>query len=92
MKQRSIYPGMKKGAKKASNANWKTHFKQADSKFLIFYTGLALVASIALWLGGVKSIFVFPTILCIGLVVRHRRQPSPYFSRGSRALPIKRSK
>lgn len=66
---------------------------KADANFLLWYSAFALLVTVVYWVNGGKSIFVFPTILCVGLVVRNLRKPaSRYFNNGSRVLPIKRTK
>lgn len=80
----------KKANKKASF--WQT-LKKSDMRFLFWYSIVALIITIVYWVNGGKSIFVFPTILCVGLVVRNLRRPaSKYFNNGSRLLPIKHNK
>ncbi len=67
--------------------------KKSDIKFLKWYSMFALLVTLVYWANGGKSIFVFPTILCVGLVVRNLRKPaSKYFNNGSRVLPIKHNK
>ncbi len=78
--------------KKAKPGFWQM-LKKSDLRFLFWYTGFALLVTIVYWVNGGKSIFVFPTILCVGLVVRNLRRPaSKYFNNGSRLLPIKHDK
>jgi len=58
--------------------------------FLFWFSIAALLVTIVYWVNGGKSIFVFPTILCVGLVIRNLRRPARrYFNNGSRLLPIK---
>ena len=66
--------------------------KQSDVRFLIWFSILALIITIVYWVSGGKSLFVFPTILCIGLVIRNLRRPvGKYFNVGSRLLQVKRN-
>lgn len=67
--------------------------KKSDLRFLYWYSIFALIVTVVYWVNGGKSIFVFPTILCVGLVIRNLRRPArKYFNNGSRVLPIKHNK
>ena len=50
--------------------------KRSDVRFLIWFSIVALIITIVYWVSGGKSLFVFPTILCIGLVIRNLRRLS----------------
>ena len=88
---KSIY--RKKKADKNSKQGFLQMLKKSDLRFLFWYSIFALIVTIVYWVNGGKSIFVFPTILCVGLVVRNLRRPAgKYFNNGSRLLPIKHVK
>ena len=81
-------------SKKKSDKNKQSSFlqtlKKSDMYFLFWFSIAALLVTIVYWVNGGKSIFVFPTILCVGLVIRNLRRPARrYFNNGSRLLPIK---
>lgn len=89
---KSIYKKVKKHKAKNNRNSLISVLKKSDLRFLIWYTAFALLVTIVYWANGGKSIFVFPTILCVGLVVRNLRRPaSQFFNNGSRVLPIKHS-
>jgi len=80
-------------AEKKQKPNFWQMLKKSDVRFLYWYSIFALIVTVVYWINGGKSIFVFPTILCVGLVIRNLRRPvSDYFNNGSRLLPIKHSK
>ncbi len=91
MKTNSIYSKRSKsGGKKAQRSRENL---KADAAFLMWFGAFALLVTLVYWFNGGKSVFVFPTILCVGLVVRNLRKPtSKYFNNGSRVLPIKRAR
>jgi len=82
---------------KKTNKNKQSTFshtlKNSDTRFLIRYSIFALLITIVYWVNGGKSVFVFPAILCVGLVIRNLRRPmSKHFANGYRVLPIKQFK
>ncbi len=82
----------KSGKQNKQPALWQM-LKKSDLRFLLWYSLFALLVTVVYWVNGGKSIFVFPTILCVGLVIRNLRRPtSKYFNNGSRLLPIKHNK
>ena len=83
----------KKKAAKSEKPGFRQLLKQSDMRFLFWYSILALIVTMVYWANGGKSIFVFPTLLCVGLVIRNLRRPArKYFNHGSRLLPIKHIK
>jgi len=87
---KSLYKTAKKHRAKNNKKGLLSTFKKSDLRFLAWYSLLALVVTAVYWANGGKRIFVFPTILCVGLVVRNFRKPArKYFNNGSRVLPIK---
>jgi len=88
---KSIYKKNKTN-KNQKPGSWQS-LRKSDIRFLIWYSILALIVTIVYWVNGGKSIFVFPTLLCVGLVIRNLRRPARrYFNNGSRLLPIKHIK
>jgi len=89
---KSLYKKAKKHQAKNNKKGLINTLKKSDLRFLGWYTLFALLVTAVYWANGGKSIFVFPTILCVGLVVRNFRKPAgKYFNNGSRVLPIKHS-
>jgi len=87
---KSIRKKIRKHESGNSNNGLLDKLKKSDLRFLGWYTVFALLVTLVYWANGGKSIFVFPTILCVGLVVRNLRKPArKYFNNGSRVLPIK---